>query len=299
MPSNNGGIAVSVCVLTYNQEETVGRTIDSILNQKFDLPFEIIIGEDGSSDKTLEVCRKYQEKYPDKIRVVSTGQNRGLLANVKSVTELVRGKFFGFCAGDDFWHDENKVRLQYEFLNSRPDYAVVFSSYMIEDLSAGTWLPFKASNIKEGYVFNYLMMGNFIGAVTAMVRTEYYHQYVDIGSYINKGFMMEDFPAWLDLSYRYKFGFIDKPLATYQISGSSISCPVKVEKNLLFAKNVISVKKYYSNLFNVDKKIIRKSLYISNIQILGLVRRYNKISDYIKIALSTDYCSIAKYLLRL
>ena len=52
---------ISVIVCTYNQEDTIGRTLDSILSQKCHLPIEIIIGEDGSTDRTLAVCKQYQE----------------------------------------------------------------------------------------------------------------------------------------------------------------------------------------------------------------------------------------------
>jgi glycosyltransferase involved in cell wall biosynthesis len=298
MISKNKEIAISVCVLTYNQQNTISRTIESILNQKFDGAIEILIGEDCSTDATLSVCKNYAEKYQETISLITEDHNVGLLLNVKRVVEKASGKYIAFCAGDDYWHDENKLALQYNYLESHPDYAMVYSSYMIEDLRAGTWLPFKAKNIKKGYIFNYLIMGNFISAVTTMCRAEYYKKNVSIGDYIEHRFMMEDFPAWLDLAKDYKIGFIDQPLATYQISGNSISCPVKVEKNLRFAKNVILVKKHYAAKFCIDKHLVRKALYVSNLQILGLVRRYRKPSDIYKVILSTNFTAILNYLIR-
>lgn len=291
-------IAISVCVLTYNQENTISRTLDSIVNQKFDKPIELLIGEDHSTDNTLAICKEYAQRYPEIISLVTDSHNVGLLLNVKRVVEKASGKYIAFCAGDDYWHDVNKLKLQYDYLETRPDFAMVYSSYMVEDLAAGTWLPFKAKNVKEGNILDDLIMGNFIAAVTTMCRTDYYKSKVSIEKYIDLGFLMEDFPAWLDLANNYKIGFIDQPLATYQISGNSISCPVNVEKNLKFAKNVISVKKHYAFKFDMHNKLLRKSLYISNIQIFGLIRRYRKFTDFYKIILNTDFIAITSYLIR-
>ena len=62
---------ISVIVVTYNQEATIGRTLDSILMQQCHVPYEIVIGEDCSSDQTLAVCEQYAEKHPDKIRLLA------------------------------------------------------------------------------------------------------------------------------------------------------------------------------------------------------------------------------------
>ena len=60
---------VSVSVVTYNQIEYIKKCLDSVLMQETDLPFEIIVGEDGSTDGTREICIEFAEKYPDKIRL--------------------------------------------------------------------------------------------------------------------------------------------------------------------------------------------------------------------------------------
>ena len=61
--SNNAPL-VSICVQTYNQEKYIHQCLDSLLSQKCDFPFEIILGEDDSSDKTREICISYAEKFP-------------------------------------------------------------------------------------------------------------------------------------------------------------------------------------------------------------------------------------------
>ena len=72
---------ISVVVCTYNQEDTIARTLDSILMQQCHVPFEIIIGEDCSTDQTLSVCETYANKYPDKIHILANKENKGVIDN--------------------------------------------------------------------------------------------------------------------------------------------------------------------------------------------------------------------------
>lgn len=88
---------VSVIVLTYNQEKLIGRTLDSILAQKCDFPFEIIVGEDCSTDGTLAVCRDYEARHPDKIRLFANNPNKGLLDNYYDCILLARGEYLADC----------------------------------------------------------------------------------------------------------------------------------------------------------------------------------------------------------
>ena len=103
---------VSVIVLTYDQEKTISQTLDSILNQNIDFSIEIIVGEDCSTDGTKAICLDYKNKYPDVIQLLLQEQNQGLLKNYKSVIEKCRGKYIAGCAGDDYWHNPDKLKLQ-------------------------------------------------------------------------------------------------------------------------------------------------------------------------------------------
>ncbi|MBQ5622027.1 MAG: glycosyltransferase family 2 protein, partial [Bacteroidaceae bacterium] len=70
---------ISVIVCTYNQQDTIGRTLNSILSQECHLPFEIIIGEDCSADNTLAICKQYEQKHPDVIRIIANPSNKGFV----------------------------------------------------------------------------------------------------------------------------------------------------------------------------------------------------------------------------
>lgn len=112
---------VSVIVITYNQEVYIEQTIDGILAQQCDFPFELIIGEDKSQDRTLEICVNYQKRYPQIVRIVTWHENVGLNANLLRVWGRARGKYLALCEGDDYWIDPAKLAKQVTLMDQFPD----------------------------------------------------------------------------------------------------------------------------------------------------------------------------------
>ena len=117
-------------VLTYNQEKTINRTIDSIINQNVDFYYEIIIGDDASTDGTRDICRFYAEKY-DHIHLLLQKTNKGVVQNYIECLGKVSGKYIMGCAGDDWWGNTRKMGDQVHYLDSNPDCALVFGGYKV------------------------------------------------------------------------------------------------------------------------------------------------------------------------
>ena len=93
---------VSVCVVTYNQEKYIGQCLQSIVDQKTDFDFEVIVGDDASTDKTSEIVRKFCEKYANIFKVVIHEKNIGPTKNYLSVHNLAQGKYVAHIDGDDY-----------------------------------------------------------------------------------------------------------------------------------------------------------------------------------------------------
>ena len=114
---------VSVCVVTYQHKDFIRSCLDGILMQKTNFPFEIILGEDESTDGTREICKAYAEKYPDKIKlflrsrkdVIYINQHATGRFNFMENLKAARGKYIAFCEGDDYWIDEYKLQKQVDF----------------------------------------------------------------------------------------------------------------------------------------------------------------------------------------
>ena len=113
---------VSVLVATYNHERFISQALESVLCQKTDFPYEVLIGEDASQDSTPGIVDAYQRKYPDIIQVFHHEHNLGTTRNAYFLMQHARGKYLATCEGDDYWTDPLKLSLQVDFLEKHPDY---------------------------------------------------------------------------------------------------------------------------------------------------------------------------------
>lgn len=118
-------ITVSVIVVTYNHEKYIAKAIESILSQKTDFEFELIIGEDCSIDSTRNIIMEYQKKYPDIIYPIYYKHNVGVTRNAYYTPQKARGKYIAFCDGDDFWCDDRRLQRDVEFLDSHKEYVAI------------------------------------------------------------------------------------------------------------------------------------------------------------------------------
>lgn len=117
---------VSVVIATYNHEKILSQAIESILEQKTDFAFEVIINDDASTDGTATVVKDYAEKYPDIIRPIYQSINQCSIGYKIMPTFLfpeARGKYIAICEGDDYWTDPDKLQKQVSFLENNPDYS--------------------------------------------------------------------------------------------------------------------------------------------------------------------------------
>lgn len=109
---------VSVAITTYNLEKLVARSIDSALAQEVPFPIEIVIGDDGSTDGTLQVVASYAERYPNLIRVFTREKNVGIQRNTFETLDRCRGRYTAWLDGDDYWTDPHKLAKQVNILES-------------------------------------------------------------------------------------------------------------------------------------------------------------------------------------
>ena len=122
----NRDVKVSVLMLAYNQQQYVNEAIRSVVLQETDFDYELIIGDDGSSDATAERCREWQQRYPDRIRLLDHSDNVGLARNFVRTYREATGRYIAICEADDFWTDRHKLQIQADFLDSHPEYAMCF-----------------------------------------------------------------------------------------------------------------------------------------------------------------------------
>src|ERR1017187_10207934 len=93
---------VSVLMITYNHEKYIAQAIESVLMQKTNFPFELVIGEDCSTDGTGAIVAEYSRKYPEIIRAHLRERNLGALENFRALFRACRGKYLALLEGDDY-----------------------------------------------------------------------------------------------------------------------------------------------------------------------------------------------------
>lgn len=119
---------ISVIVATYNQENTIARTLDSVLCQKCHQPFEVVVGDDCSTDRTPDICRDYAARYPQ-IRLFLNAHNKGVLDNYFDLLLACRGEYIADCAGDDFWVDDRKLEKAVTLMEADPEITIVHTAW--------------------------------------------------------------------------------------------------------------------------------------------------------------------------
>jgi len=122
---------VSICCITYNHQDFITQTLNGFLLQKTDFDFEIVIGEDCSTDNTASIIESYMEKYPDKIRLLDNSKNLGLQHNFFRTLQECKGEFIAYCEGDDYWSDPLKLQKQVNVFNTNPDVVFCYTNAVI------------------------------------------------------------------------------------------------------------------------------------------------------------------------
>lgn len=128
-------VKVTVWLSTYNQEPYVAQALDSILMQKTDFPFEIVVADDCSKDRTQEIILDYQKRYPGKIVTYFTPENVGGCRKLTGCIDagLFRGEYLSYLEGDDYWLGEDRLQVLVDFLDAHPEYSRVSHDRKIID----------------------------------------------------------------------------------------------------------------------------------------------------------------------
>lgn len=113
---------VSVAVITYNHEKYLRQALDSILMQKVNFKYEVIVGEDSSPDGSRNILKEYEKKYPHIFKMVYRNNNIGATKNLYDILTKCRGKYIASLEGDDYWIDDKKLQVQVDFLENNEDY---------------------------------------------------------------------------------------------------------------------------------------------------------------------------------
>ena len=117
-------IKISACIITFNHENFIRECLDGAINQNVNFEYDIVIGEDNSSDRTRQICIEYTEKYPNLIKFFPREKNLGMIRNWIETIQNCQGKYIALCEGDDYWTDPLKLQKQVDFLEKNKDIVI-------------------------------------------------------------------------------------------------------------------------------------------------------------------------------
>lgn len=147
-------VLVSVAVITYNMEKYLPSLLDSILKQKVDFEYEIVIDDDCSPDNSRKIIREYAAKYSNIIKPIYRDKNVGGSRNMYGVLKQCTGKYIAILEGDDFWEADDKLQYQVDFLETHEEYIGMCCNSWCEHGEIPTY-EYLMRNRTESKVFTY------------------------------------------------------------------------------------------------------------------------------------------------
>ena len=242
-------ILISVIIPSYNRANTVGETIESIVNQQVNADIEIVIGDDCSTDNAREVLLQYKDKYPNIIRLFFWEENLKLGANWASCVKECKGKYICNCDNDDYWHNPNKLQLQLDYMEQNPCSNVLITNHRCHNRDTGV-ITEEVANIDRTIPLQKAMCGgcHFCNA-TIMYRADFLKSHLDLDTFISQHFSLQDWPAWVILAAYTDFDVLPISTATFGIETVSITRPDTYERLEKRLTEDGKITKYLCELF--------------------------------------------------
>ncbi|WP_294506119.1 glycosyltransferase [uncultured Victivallis sp.] len=211
---------VSVVSLAYNHAKFIREMLESVVTQKTDFPFELLVHDDASTDGTAEIIREYEAKYPEIVKPIYQTENQWRKPGHTSklfIYPKIRGKYVAFCDGDDYWTSPDKLQKQVDFLEAHPDYSMCFHPVEIRwegDERPPEIFPSPGFRFhKKSLTFRDLKKHNFIQTNSVMYRWRFHR---DPLSLIPDRVMPGDHFLHLLHAAVGKIGFLDETMSVYR-----------------------------------------------------------------------------------
>ncbi len=234
---------VSIIIPTYNRANLIRRSINSILNQKYQ-NFEIIVVDDGSTDNTMEIVGNFNE---DKIKYYKHKINKGAAAAMNTGIEYCRGDFIAFQGSDDLWLPEKLEKEMKIFKKSNKNVGVVYSGYFYIRNNKKKIVPSSEIKKKDGYIQNELLNGNFVSGLSVIRKI----CFQKVGLFDENLPNLEDWELYIRISKYFCFQFVDEPLSIVYCSSDSES--INYCKNLESSELIL--EKHF-DIFSKNRSIL-------------------------------------------
>ena len=255
---------VTIVTLTYNHENVIAQTLDSLLAQKTNFDFEILIGDDSSTDNTLQIIEAYKKKYPQKIRILKSDKNIGLEQNYLRCYRVCTTEFVAICDGDDYWIDPLKLQKQVDFLSTHPAYGLVGTMINFFDEETGIFTPGK--RIAQDYIsytIDDIILSNPLTSSSVLFRNKLLQELLVLyDSQPEALHNFIDYSLWMYFASQQKVAELKEVATVYRLSKASVSQNKNYVKQWAYRKRNYKHYKFFRNyLINLSPETLQKADY--------------------------------------
>lgn len=252
---------LSVIMSNYNQACFIDQAVKSVLSQKTNFPFQLIITDDNSTkDNSITKINKYIQEYPDKIKVIFNEENGRYLKNILGALKITKTPYFTLLDADDYWTDENHLQKAVDYLDTHPDFTIYSSNVTCISEGDSPPYPIIKTNIKEAdfslddYFQNNILTGQTTGMVFRnIIFSNGIPKFLEnaIGSISERSFEGDSFRFVMHLKYG-KSHFVNNSCGVYRILSSGIWCSLSnFERNLFEAQAQLNYNEYFDYKYHV------------------------------------------------
>lgn len=216
---------VSVALITFNHSRFIAQALDGVLMQQVDFPYEIVVGDDSSTDGTTEIVLEYQRRHPERIKVLRATENLGKYTgngrlNLLRSVAACRGEYLAILEGDDYWTDPRKLAVQVGFLDQNPECALCHHKVDYVrwpgDQKLREFPPIRYRKLRLDP--RELALLNCIQTCSVLIRRAWMPQF-DEGLV---GLRLADWPLFVMLSQRGWIGYLDRKMACYRMHSGNV-----------------------------------------------------------------------------
>lgn len=252
---------VSISCITYNHENYIRNAIEGFLMQKTTFPVEILIHDDASTDKTAEIVREYEKKYPQLIKPIYQTENQ-YSKNNASIGRIQReravGKYYATCEGDDYWIDPLKLQKQVDFMESNTEYSMCFHNAFVLKGNSNEMKLFASLEDRE-YTPNEILVNWLVPTASVLFRKEYLNNKI-----YDKNYIFTDIALFLTLCEYGKVRCLNETMAIYRRHETGLTQNKYKLKQRIVHFNTLN--KNFNYKYDKEIKKIKKLLYISSIK---------------------------------
>jgi glycosyltransferase involved in cell wall biosynthesis len=250
-------ILCSSCIITYNQQEFIQQCLSSLVSQSDSFSHEIIVGDDSSTDKTLQVIQSFRDEHCSQVNYFTNSTNQGVASNFLSTIQKSSGKYVAIVEGDDYWIDPNKLQKQIDVLEANDNLSFCFTDVKVEKEGK---IVSTHPNLGRARSFEGIELADQPGSIAQTC------------SLVIRRALLDDIPDWVLRSYTLdwclqlflsKFGpayYLPESMAVYRIHDNGIWSKLNEfdawRKNLCFYRTALGQFSLTDHKKRLRKRII-------------------------------------------